>query len=162
MVCLVFFSCLFFTSGKRLGQFWLSSSVLCILLACVLCQSTGDDNEQQEHGHVTLLHGCSWKRGEELAVIAVHPGWVLAVRHAADKDGVGKAASQVTNMQRSESGLKGAAPGRGPRARKVRFAQQSALKDRLLPATLIMPLHYGPFRMCVSVFVISPSFLYRY
>lgn len=52
---------------------------------------------------------------------------------AADKDRVGKAASQVTKMQRGESGLKGAAPGRGPRARTVMFAQQSALKDPAAP-----------------------------
>lgn len=45
-------------------------------------------------------------------MVAVPPSSVLAVRHAADKDSTGKAAGQVTNMQRGESGLKGTAPGR--------------------------------------------------
>lgn len=55
-----------FTSGECLRQFGLSVSFLRILLAHILGQNTGDGNEQQEHGHIILLHGCSWDRGEKL------------------------------------------------------------------------------------------------
>lgn len=129
----------FFTSGECLRQFWLSRSVLCILLARVLGQSTGDDDEQQEQGHETLLHGCSWNRWDKARVVAVPPSSVLAARHAAVRTGQ---QSSRHNYAAGRVGAAGAAPGRAGGHGRVRFAQHSALKD---------PAASHPSRMCMSV-----------
>lgn len=108
-----------FTSGECLRQFWFSSSLLCLLLAHILCQSTGDGNEQQEHGHVILLHGCSWNRGEKLHVV-VPPRLPLALRHTADKDGWSGRSSHkyAAGWVRAEMNGSRQGPGLGGASRK--------------------------------------------
>lgn len=100
-------------------QFWFSASLLRLLLAYIFCQNTGDGHEQQEHGHVALLHGCPWDEEESLRFPRAS---LLLVLRCSRRHRRGQVCSWVSQLT---------APGGGSRECKgrERFALQRVMKD---------------------------------